>query len=289
MKKHPSLVSTLILLLLLCTATTAAALGVISRSPYAGAIVIDAVTGKVLFENNADVRGYPASVTKLMVLLVILDAVDTHRLTLGEPVRVTAKASKIGGSQVYLKENEVFSVDELLYALIIQSANDAATALAIHYAGGKEAFVDLMNKRAQEIGMKDTVFRSVHGLPPGRGQLPDISTPRDIAKLCRELLKKPGALKYTSTRQRLLRANTAEPFMMTSHNRLLKNTEGCDGLKTGYFRAAGYSIAATASKNDQRAIAVVFGAVNRRVRDANAKRMLIKGLNELVVNAPSRS
>jgi D-alanyl-D-alanine carboxypeptidase (penicillin-binding protein 5/6) len=287
MKKHPSLVSALILLLLLCTATTAAALGVISRSPYSGAIVVDAATGKVLFENNADVRGYPASITKLMVLLVILDAVDTHRLTLGEPVRVTAKASKIGGSQVYLKENEVFSVDDLLYALIIQSANDAATALAIHYAGGKEAFVDLMNKRAQEIGMKDTVFRSVHGLPPGRGQLPDISTPRDIAKLCREVLKKPEVLKYTSTRQRLLRANTAEPFMMTSHNRLLKNTEGCDGLKTGYFRAAGYSIAATASKNDQRAIAVVFGAANRRVRDANAKRMLTKGLNELVTNAPS--
>ena len=289
MKKHLSLISTLILLLLLCIVTNTAALGIISKSPYSGAIVIDAATGKVLFEDNADTRGYPASITKLMVLLVILDAVEAHHLTLGEPVRVTAKASKIGGSQVYLKENEVFSVDELLYALIIQSANDAATALAIHYAGSKEAFVDLMNKRAQEIGMKDTVFRSVHGLPPSRGQLPDISTPRDIAKLCRELLKKPGALKYTSTRQRLLRADTAEPFMMMSHNRLLKNTEGCDGLKTGYFRAAGYSIAATASKKDQRVIAVVFGAVNRRVRDANAKRMLTKGLTELAMNASPRS
>ena len=289
MKKHLSLVSTLILLLLLCTATTAAALGIISKSPYSGAIVIDAATGKVLFEDNADTRGYPASITKLMVLLVILDAVEAHHLTLGEPVRVTAKASKIGGSQVYLKENEVFSVDELLYALIIQSANDAATALAIHYAGSKDAFVELMNKRAQEIGMKDTVFRSVHGLPPSRGQLPDVSSPRDIAKLCRELLKKPSALKYTSTRQRLLRADTAEPFMMMSHNRLLKNTEGCDGLKTGYFRAAGYSIAATASKKDQRVIAVVFGAVNRRVRDANAKKMLTKGLTELAMNASPRS
>ncbi|HEY5119697.1 MAG TPA: D-alanyl-D-alanine carboxypeptidase family protein [Anaerolineales bacterium] len=289
MKKHLSLISTLILLLLLCTVTNTAALGIISKSPYSGAIVIDAATGKVLFEDNADTRGYPASITKLMVLLVILDAVEAHHLTLGEPVRVTAKASKIGGSQVYLKENEVFSVDELLYALIIQSANDAATALAIHYAGSKEAFVDLMNKRAQEIGMKDTVFRSVHGLPPSRGQLPDISTPRDIAKLCRELLKKPGALKYTSTKQRLLRADTAEPFMMMSHNRLLKNTEGCDGLKTGYFRAAGYSIAATASKKDQRVIAVVFGAVNRRVRDANAKKMLTKGLTELSMNASPQS
>jgi D-alanyl-D-alanine carboxypeptidase (penicillin-binding protein 5/6) len=184
-----------------------------------------------------------------------------------------------------LKENEVFPVNELIYALIVQSANDAATALAIHYAGSKAAFVDLMNRRAQEIGMKDTIFRSVHGLPPGRGQLPDVSTPRDIAKLCRELLKKPGALKYTSTRQRPFRAHAAQPFIMRSHNRLLKTTEGCDGLKTGYFRAAGFSIAATASKRNQRAIAVVLGAQNGRVRDTKAKQLLTRGLTELVLNA----
>ena len=286
MKMHLSLVSTLILLLLLCTVTTATALAIMSRSPYSGAIVIDAATGKVLFEDNADARGYPASITKLMVLLVILEAVEAHRLTLDEPVTVTAQVSKIGGSQVYLKDNEVFPVDELLYALIVQSANDAATALAIHYAGSKAAFVELMNRRAQEIGMRDTVFRSVHGLPPGKGQLPDISTPRDIAKLCRELLKKPRALKYTSTRQRPFRADAAEPFMMRNHNRLLGRIEGCDGLKTGYFRAAGFSIAATASKRDQRAIAVVLGASNGKVRDARAKEMLTKGLMKLAMNAP---
>lgn len=286
MKMHLSLISTLILLLLLCTVTTATALAIMSRSPYSGAIVIDAATGRVLFEDNADARGYPASITKLMVLLVILEAVEAHRLTLDEPVTVTAQVSKIGGSQVYLKDSEVFPVDELLYALIVQSANDAATALAIHYAGSKAAFVELMNRRAQEIGMRDTVFRSVHGLPPGKGQLPDISTPRDIAKLCRELLKKPRALKYTSTRQRPFRADAAEPFMMRNHNRLLGRIEGCDGLKTGYFRAAGFSIAATASKRDQRAIAVVLGASNGRVRDAKAKEMLTKGLMELVMDAP---
>jgi len=285
MKKNLSLISALILLLLPCACTPATALEIVSRSPYSGAIVIDAATGKVLFEDDADGKGYPASITKLMVLLVILDAVEAHRLTLDEPVTVTAKASKIGGSQVYLKDNEVFPVDELLYALVVQSANDAATALAIHYAGGKAAFVELMNRRAQEIGMRDTVFRSVHGLPPGRGQLPDISTPRDIAKLCRELLKKPGALKYTSTRRRLFRAGTAQPFIMTNHNRLLRNTKGCDGLKTGYFRAAGFSIAATASRKHQRAIAVVFGALSGKVRDAKAKEMLTRGLMELVMNA----
>jgi len=286
MKKQLLPISTLILLLLSCQISTATALATISKSPYSGAIAIDAATGKVLFENNADAKGYPASVTKLMVLLVILDAVESHHLSLDERVMVTAEASKIGGSQVYLKENEVFPVDELLYALIVQSANDAATALAIHYAGSKEAFVGLMNKRAREIGMKDTVFHSVHGLPPGRRQLPDVSTPRDIAKLCRELLKNRNALKYTSTKERPFRADTAEPFIMRNHNKLLKRIEGCDGFKTGYFRAAGFSIAATATKKDQRAIAVVFGAVDGKVRDKKAKEILTKGLMELATNPP---
>ena len=272
MKTNLVLISALILLLLSCAVTTAAALEIMSRSPYSGAIVIDAATGKVLFEDNADAKGYPASITKLMVLLVILDAVEAHRLTLDEPVTVTAQASKIGGSQVYLKDNEVFPVDELLYALIVQSANDAATALAIHYAGSKEAFVELMNRRAQEIGMRDTVFRSVHGLPPGKGQLPDISTPRDIAKLCRELLKKPGALKYTSTRRRPFRADAAEPFMMRNHNRLLGRIEGCDGLKTGYFRAAGFSIAATASRKRSKGHCGCARGVERESQRRQGKR-----------------
>jgi D-alanyl-D-alanine carboxypeptidase (penicillin-binding protein 5/6) len=286
MRRHLWLLSAIILLTPFGATAAAAPLEVVARNPYAGAIVIDAATGKVLFEDNADGRAYPASITKLMVLLVILDAVDAGRLSLDEPVTVTAKAAKIGGSQVYLKENEVFPVDELLYALMVQSANDAATALAIHFAGGKAAFVDLMNARAREIGMRDTVFHSVHGLPPGKGQLPDVSTPRDIALLCRELLKKPEALKYTSTRLRPFRADAAEPFMMLNHNRLLRSADGCDGLKTGYFRAAGYSIAATASKRTRRVIAVVLGATSARVRDAKAKELLARGLNDLTNKKP---
>ena len=287
MTKNLALVSTLVILLLSCAAAPAAALEVVAKSPYSGAIVVDAATGKALFEDDADVKAYPASITKLMVLLVALEAVEARYLTLSEPVTVTAQASRVGGSQVYLKDNEVFPVEELLYALIVKSANDAATALAIHYAGSKGAFVDIMNRRAQEIGMRDTVFRSVHGLPPGKGQLPDVSTPRDIAKLCRELLKKPDALKYTSTKQRPFRADAAEPFMMVSANRLLGNVEGCDGLKTGYFRAAGYSIAATAAKGDSRAIAVVLGASSEKVRNVKAKEILAEGLEKLAAPAPS--
>jgi D-alanyl-D-alanine carboxypeptidase (penicillin-binding protein 5/6) len=268
--------------LLFRSSLSASALEVVARNPYAGAVVIDAATGKVLFQDGADVRAYPASITKLMTLLVILDAIDAHCLRLDEPVTVTPKASRIGGSQVYLKDNEVFPVEELLYALMIESANDAAVALAIHYAGTKEAFVELMTRRAMEIGMRNTVFHSVHGLPPGRGQLPDVSTPRDIAKLCRELLKKRDVLKYTSTRRRAFRADAAEPFIMVNHNRLLCTAEGCDGLKTGYFRAAGFSIAATSTRGGKRVIAVVLGAREAKTRDREAKKILAEGLDKLL-------
>ncbi|UCG52658.1 MAG: D-alanyl-D-alanine carboxypeptidase [Candidatus Latescibacterota bacterium] len=278
--------STLILVLLICSVSTSAALEIKSNHPYLGAIVVDAATGTVLFEDNADAKGYPASVIKLMVLLIILEAVESGHLTLDEPITVTAVASKMGGSQVYLKENEVFPVDELLYALIVKSANDAAAALAIHYAGSKEAFVELMNERAQEIGMKDTIFHSVHGLPPGWRQKPDVSTARDIAKLCRVLLQKPIVLKYTSTKKRLFRLDAEEPFIMENHNELLKTMDGCDGLKTGFFNAAGFSIAATAAKKGKRAIAVVIGAESQKVRDAKTKKILAKGLLGLTTDVP---
>jgi len=198
---------------------------------------------------------------------------------------VTAESSTIGGSQVYLKDFEVFSVDEMLYALMVQSANDAAVALAIHYMGSKEVFVDLMNKRARKIGMNDTVFHSVHGLPPGRGQKPDVSTPRDIAMLCRELLKKSDALRYTSTWRRPFRTEAEVPFLLENHNNLLKTMEGCDGLKTGFFWAAGFSIAATAVDDDNRAIAVVLGAKSQSVRDKRAKKLLEEGLAKLGSNS----
>ena len=268
--------------------TSKSGMRAISKDPYLGAIVIDADTGKVLFEDNADAKGYPASVVKLMDLLILLEAIETNRLHLQDPVTVTAEASRIGGSQVFLKENEVFPIEDLLYSVIVQSANDATTALALHFAGSKEAFVEVMNKRAREIGMKDTVFHSVHGLPPGKDQLPDVSTPRDLAKLSRELLMKhPEILLYTSTRERPFRADAPEPFIMRSHNHLLKTMEGCDGLKTGYFRQAGFSIAATAKKGGVRAIAIVLGSSDRKVRDAKARELLSKGLMELAANAPN--
>ena len=258
----------------------------IAKTPYCGAILIDAATGKVLFEDNADGQAYPASISKLMTLLIILEAIQAHNISLQDMVKVTAAASKIGGSQVFLKEQEEFSVDELLYALIVQSANDAAVALALHIAGTTDAFVEMMNQKARALGMQNTVFHSVHGLPPGKGQEPDVTTPRDIAKLCRELLKYPDTLRYTATRERTFRADSPQPFIMRTHNHLLGSFEGCDGFKTGYYRAAGYSIAATATKRGVRVIAVVMGSVDRKQRDSKARELLARGLAELVRQLP---
>ncbi len=279
-------ISGLTVLFFICSVPSAFGLKTVSKNPYLGAIVMDAATGKVLVEDHADIKGYPASMVKLMNLLIILEAVEAGHISLADKVTVSARVSKIGGSQVYLKEKEVFSVDELLYAMIVQSANDAALALALHYTGSMEVFVDLMNKKAKAIGMKNTVFHSVHGLPPSKNQFPDVSTPRDMAKLCRELLKHPEALKYTSTKIRKFRPDAKEPFIMRAHNHLLKDFDGCDGFKTGYFRAGGFSIAATAKKSGARAIAVVFGSVSSKIRDKNARILLSKGLMEILTNPP---
>src|SRR5437867_1991022 len=255
---------------------------VIAREPYLGAIVVDAASGKVLLEDHADARGYPASVLKLMDLLIILEKVVQRQVSFQDAVPVSAKAARTGGSQVWLAEKESFSVDEMLYALMVQSANDAAVALAEKVAGTTEAFVQLMNSRAKELGMNSTVFHSVHGLPPGAGQAHDVTTARDYALLCRELLKHKDTLRYTSTRERPFRPNAGnKSLVMRTHNHLLGQVEGCDGFKTGYIAQAGYSMAVTASRNGQRVIVVVLDSADRKVRDAKATELLAKGFSAL--------
>ncbi len=244
------------------------------RDPYLGALVVDARNGRVLWEDKPDTPCHPASVIKLMNLLILLEKVGQGSLKMDEPIRVTAEAAKIGGSQVYLKEGETFSVEELTYAMMIQSANDAAATLAIHIGGSKEGFIDLMNRKAAEIGMTSTRFASVHGLPPGPGQESDITTPRDLALLARTLLKQPEALKFTSIMERGFRGGE---FIMRNHNPLLTQYPGCDGLKTGYTRSGGYGIVATAERKGVRVIAVVMGSKDRLVRNQQAGTLLSKG------------
>lgn len=261
-----------------------AQLATISADPYVSALLIDGATGEVLFSENAEKVVYPASVVKLMDLLIMLDRIREGKNSLEEMVPVTVEAAKTGGSQVYLDPKEQFSVDDLLYALMVQSANDAAVALAMHVAGSKEGFVAMMNQKAAELGMKDTRFHSVHGLPPSAGQEVDQTTASDLALLGRALVVRPEALRYTATRVRDFRDGK---FIMRNHNHLLDQVDGCDGLKTGYFQAGGFSIAATAARGDNRVIAIVMGSRDRKVRDARAGQLLNEGLAQLATRPPS--
>lgn len=270
-------VTLLILLLLLIAQPLFAARAKItplSKDPYVSALVIDAESGKVLISENADAVIYPASVLKLMDLLVILEEIEHNRLQMDEMVQVTKEAAQMGGSQVYLDPKEQFSVEELLYALMVQSANDAAVALATHVAGSKAGFVAMMNQKAAALGMKNTSFHSVHGLPPSKGQQVDVTTASDLALLSRELAKKEAAFKFTGVRVRDFRDGK---FIMRTHNHLLEDVNGCDGFKTGYFTAAGFSIVATAKRRGIRIISIVLGSKNRKVRDAKAMELLEKG------------
>jgi len=248
----------------------------VAKDPYASALLLHADTGETLFADNADALVYPASALKLMTLLIILERIEQGTMQLDDTVQVTVEAYKMGGSQVYLDPKEQFPVEELLYALIVQSANDAAVALATHAAGSKESFVALMNQKAKELGMKNTHFYSVHGLPPSDGQKVDVTTAHDFGVLCRVLSKRPDVFKYTETRVRDFREGEST-FIMRTHNHLLGKVDGCDGFKTGYFKKAGFSIAATAQKNGVRIIAIVMGSKDRKVRDAKATELLAKG------------
>ncbi len=272
--KHFFLCGVLLLLMAPCTWAARAPVSSLAQDPYASALLVEAESGKVLFEASADAKVYPASVLKLMNLYVILERIEQGKLKLDDMVQVSPEAAKVGGSQVYLDPKEQFSVEDMLYALMVQSANDAATALAIHIAGSKEGFVALMNQKAQELGMKHSTFHSVHGLPPSAGQEPDVTTARDLVILCRALAKRPDALKYTGTQSKGFRGDS---FMMHNHNKLLGHVAGCDGFKTGYYQAAGFSIAATAMKGGVRMIVVVMGSKDRKVRDAKAAELLAKG------------
>jgi D-alanyl-D-alanine carboxypeptidase (penicillin-binding protein 5/6) len=251
-----------------------ARLTAMARDPYVGAIVIDAATNEVLFEDGADRTTYPASVVKMMSLLVVLEAVERGEVALDDAVRITAEAARVGGSQIFLKENEVFPLEDLLYSLMIKSANDAAVAVAIHVGGTRDRFVMRMNDRARELGMTSTHFSSPHGLPPSSGQKPDLTTARDVSRLAQAVLGRPGALRYTSTKTYAIRSGQ---FVMRSHNSLLETFAGCDGLKTGFFQAAGFSIAATASRGGKRMIAVVLGSRSSQTRDHKARDLLSLG------------
>ena len=261
-----------------------------ARPSYLGAIVTDVESGRVLFEDNADVLNPPASMTKLMTFAVLHDKLASGALTLETPVIVTAADSKIGGTQVWLKEKESFPVEELIYAMMIQSANDAAFALAHAAAGSPEAFVELMNAKACTLGMTHTTFRTPHGLPPAnrRNAEGDLTTPHDFALLCRYLLLETDVIKYTSVRSRPFGASRPTgAVMMNNHNRLLGKIAGLNGLKTGFTNGAGFCLSATAERNGRRIIAVVMGGSDSKARDLKVAELIERGFAALPAALPT--
>ena len=237
---------------------------VVKEEPYKAYLVMDARTGKILEGENMRLKRAPASVVKLMVAYVVLDKLSRGEVKLTDTITISKESSKIGGSQVYLKEGETFTLEQLMKAVMVASANDAAYAVAEHIAGSKEAFIQLMNQKAKALNLADTEFHSVHGLPPSQGQQEDLSSCNDLAILARELLKFPKILEWTSIKSEGFRNNQ---FIMNNHNKLLYRMPEMDGLKTGYYRETGFNIVATAVKKDLRLIVVVLGSSRARTRD----------------------
>ncbi len=233
--------------------------------------VMEASTGKVLESQELHAKLPPASITKLMVALIVLEKVTRKELQLSDQVAVSKAASKIGGSQVYLKEGESFPLEEMMKAMMIASANDAAYAIAEHVAGSSDAFVTLMNEKAKALNMADSEFHSPHGLPPAKDQKEDIVSPNDLLLLSRELLKYPKLLEWTSSKTDSFRGET---FTLTNTNKLLVKMPEVDGLKTGFYRQAGFSIVATAKRGDLRFVAAVMACPTGKYRDQFAMEKL---------------
>lgn len=244
--------------------------------PYQSALLLDAETGQVLYQKDAAKPWPPASMVKMMVALVALEAVQAGEVRLDQPVRASLLAARTGGSRVALRPGESFLLSELIQAMLVASANDASVAVAEAVAGSTEAMVERMNRRAKELGMTDTVYRTVNGLPPRRGLPMDMTSAQDLSVLARKLVDTPGALSYSAQSEVFFR-NGAQRLRNTNH--LVGQMPGVDGLKTGYFRRAGFNLTATATRDGLRLIAVVLGCPTLRSRFDVAQGMLEWGFS----------
>ena len=244
------------------------------------AILIEASTGEVIFEKNADERRSPASITKIMTLLLTFEALEEGKVKLEDEVLVSEHASSMGGSQVYLAEGEKQTLDTMIKCIVISSGNDASVAVAEHIAGSEEAFVDLMNKRAEELGMANTHFEDCCGLSDSDNHY---SSARDVAIMSRELVVKyPEIYDYTMIWMENITHETKQGsslFTLSSTNKLLKQYPYTTGLKTGSTSKAKFCVSATARKDNMDMIAVVMGAEEGKVRFNEAKALLSYGFN----------
>ncbi len=233
------------------------------------AVLMEASTGKILYQKNPEEAMPPASVTKIMTLLLVMERMDAGALKWEDTVTASAHAASMGGSQIYLKEGEQMTARDLIKSVVIASANDAAVALAEHTYGSEEAFVGRMNERAAELGMTATRFENTNGLDDTAQN--HVTSAKDIAIMSRELIRHKEILEYSSTWMDTIRGGA---FGLTNTNRLVRFYRGCNGLKTGSTQKAGFCVSVTAEREGMTLICVIMGAQSRDIRNAEAQRLL---------------
>ena len=240
------------------------------------ALLLEPVSGKVIFEKNSHEKFAPASVTKIMTMLLAIEAVDEERIKLSDKVTISENAKKMGGSTMLLDTGEVRSVEELLKGIAIASGNDAAVAMGEYLAGSEDAFVIKMNERANSLNMLDTTFKNCTGLPESG----HMTSANDISIMSRELLKHTKILKYTGTYMETISEGRKSPIELVNHNKLVRFFKGCDGLKTGYTEEAKYCISATAVRDGVRMLSVIMGAPTYKIRNRDASMLLNYGFSK---------
>lgn len=243
------------------------------------AIMIEASTGEILFQKNKDEKLAPASMTKMMSMLLIMEEIENGNLKWNEMITTSEKASSMGGSQIFLKVGEKMTVEDLLKGVAIASGNDAVVALAERVSGSEEQFVKRMNVRAKDLGLKNTNFINATGLTADN----HYSSAYDMSLIAKELVKHEKILEFTSTYEDYLRKDTKSPFWLVNTNRLVRFKEGVDGLKTGFTDEAGYCLTATMKKDNMRLITVVMKEENTSKRSADTTKMLDYGFNIYMV------
>ena len=239
------------------------------------AILIEASTGEVIYSKNENERRSPASMTKMMSLILIMEEIENNNLKFNEKIRISNNASSMGGSQIFLEENELIKVEDLIKGISMASANDAVVALAERIAGSETTFVYKMNQKAKALGLKNTYFKNSTGL--------DIeghySSAKDMSIIAKELIKHKKILEYSSKYESYLREKSNKKFWLVNTNKLIKSYEGMDGLKTGYTKNAGYCLTSTAKRNNQRLISVIMGEETSKIRNKETEDLLNYGFN----------
>jgi serine-type D-Ala-D-Ala carboxypeptidase (penicillin-binding protein 5/6) len=240
------------------------------------ALLIEPSSGKILYDKNSHEKFAPASVTKIMTMLLAMEAIDSGKIKLTDKVTISENAKKMGGSTMLLDTGEIRTVEEILKGIAIASGNDAAVAMGEYLAGSEEAFVGKMNERAKALGMNDTTFKNCTGLPaPGH-----LTTAFDISIMSRELLKHPTILQFSGTYMETISEGRKTPIGLVNHNKLVRFFKGCDGLKTGYTEEAKYCISATALRDGVRVLTVIMGAPSYKIRNRDASMLMNYGFSK---------